>query len=290
MEIGTKESEMDVNKRLLKRHVDPELIKLFPLRDRTEAWNDPAKYKDLIESLQKEGDQINPTIVRKTDDPEKPYELIVGGRRLNACKHNGIRLLVQVKSLTDREAAKMVNEENSNREDSTAFEKALHAFNMWNSGLYEEQEALSIDLNIPKQTLSDRLTSAKISNHRFLYDLLTPHLEINVKKSIKVAQALGKQDTFKKVKEYIQKNFNQDSTLIGQPNKILDDVISFVESLGKKTTGTAGIVLETIKIDGSKAVIKRNRKGKITIKLEAFPEDSSDYFKRLEAEARKLLK
>lgn len=71
---------------------------------------------------------------------------------------------------------------------------------------------------------------------------------------------------------------------------IIRQAISFVESLGKKTTGTAGIVFETIKIDGSKAVIKRNRKGKITIELKAFPEDSKDYFKRLEAEATKLLK
>lgn len=109
--------------------VDPALCKPSPENSR--AYDD-LTYTDceeLIESIKSEGRQRIPAIVRKTDDPDKPFEVVAGLRRhfaiswLRANHFPEFRYLINVQELDDEAAFRLSDLENRARSDISDFER-----------------------------------------------------------------------------------------------------------------------------------------------------------------------
>lgn len=268
--------------------VNPELLKIFPLRDRTDDWDDPVMYKDLTDSMVEEGDQINPAVVRPTGEKDKPYELVIGWRRRKAAIFNNIRLLVEVRDLTDLECVELINEENEAREDRKPFETALYARKLWKSDLYKTQQELCAVLKIPQGTLSKRLAASEVSEHDFIYNILSPKTEILVNKSSKLSSPLQDEKVRGKVKKFCEEKLMQHP---GKPNKVLDQVIAFIDSMStKEPHSNLKPIDEAVKIDGVKAKVRRNRKGEIKIELPYLPENTDEFFAALSQRLAKIAK
>ena len=100
----------------------------FSLNPRT--WFDPQKLQELADSL-KANALIAPIIVREIPDKPEYYEVIVGARRVKACKLADIlEIRAEIRVLNDREALVLAKEENSNREDPSFIEDTISTLNL----------------------------------------------------------------------------------------------------------------------------------------------------------------
>lgn len=110
--------------------VDPSLCRPSPVNARDYAALTYADCADLIETLKSEGRQRTPAIVRPTDDPEQPYEIVAGLRRhwsicwLRANSYPDFKYLINVQKLDDEAAFRFSDLENRARTDITDLERA----------------------------------------------------------------------------------------------------------------------------------------------------------------------
>jgi hypothetical protein len=95
--------------------VDPYRCRLWPLHPRAQGRVNKESCKDLIRSIAAHG-QFTPALGRPViDDPEMDVEILCGSRRLFAARHLKLPILVQVRHLSDREAALAAELENKIR-------------------------------------------------------------------------------------------------------------------------------------------------------------------------------
>lgn len=111
--------------------VDPARCRIWEGHNRDYASLDETTCADLLESLQAQGRQEVPAIVRRvSDDPGLEFEVICGARRhwsitwLRAHGHPEFRFLVEPRELTDEEAFRLADLENRHRKDLSDFERA----------------------------------------------------------------------------------------------------------------------------------------------------------------------
>lgn len=124
--IGAMTDEVDYQKR---QWIDPALCKpsLENARDYSALTYEDCE--DLILSIRSEGRQRLPAVVRRTDDPERPYEIVTGLRRhwsiswLRANNYPEFRYLVEVQKLDDEAAFRLSDLENRARADITDLER-----------------------------------------------------------------------------------------------------------------------------------------------------------------------
>lgn len=93
-----------------------------PYQPRT--YFDDVKLKELADSIKEKG-VLQPVTVRKVEGASKPYELVMGERRLRASILAGVATISSiVRALTDGEAREIALVENLQRDDLTAIEEA----------------------------------------------------------------------------------------------------------------------------------------------------------------------
>lgn len=107
------------------RRVDPAKCRIRDGHNRRYDLLNEQRCKDLIDSIKAQGQQI-PAIVREVeDDPAFYYEIIAGSRRKWVAEHLDRPLLVEIRTLTDREAFQLADAENRTREDISDYERAI---------------------------------------------------------------------------------------------------------------------------------------------------------------------
>jgi len=145
--------------------VDIEKIETNPFQPRKEF--DEEKIDDLAQSIKTYG-LLQPVIVRPSG---KGYELVVGERRLMACKRLGWKTLqVMVQKLSDNAVATVALIENLQRENLTFMEEA------------EGYEKLINEFNLTQEVLAQRLGKSQSTIANKMRLLRFPD---NVKKALK---------------------------------------------------------------------------------------------------------
>lgn len=140
--------------------IDTKLCKPWRLANRLQEYLTPDSCSELIESIEKVGQQI-PALIRKSDEHEG-YELICGARRLFACKHLGIKIKAAVVTLTDKEALLAMDAENRPREDISPYERACDYKRWVNEGIYKNHTEIMEAIGIKKSMFSKIMALAEL--------------------------------------------------------------------------------------------------------------------------------
>lgn len=142
------------------RLIETEFCKPWHLANRIQDYLNPDSCSDLIESIQKVGQQI-PALVRKAPNGEG-YELICGARRLFACKHLGIKLKAAVVELSDKEALLAMDAENRPREDISPYERACDYKRWVETGIYKNYTEIMQSIGVKKSWFSQLMALADL--------------------------------------------------------------------------------------------------------------------------------
>lgn len=121
--------------RLVKRptmRLKPSECSIWPGNARDYSMLDEHRLRSLIDSILAENGNRIPAVVRKTSNPDRPYELIIGTRRhwaiawLNANHYPDIDLVAIVEDIDDEAAFRLADIENREREDISDLERGLN--------------------------------------------------------------------------------------------------------------------------------------------------------------------
>ena len=146
-----------------------EIISVSPFRCR--MWNGHERLegsinedtcREEIESVAKHGQRL-PVLARfiKTD-PAHDIELVYGARRLFVARHLNVPLLVEIRTLTDREAIVALDIENRMRKELSPYERGRSFQNWLRAGLFVSQDELARELNISASQVSRLLKLAQL--------------------------------------------------------------------------------------------------------------------------------
>ena len=106
------------------REIDPSRVRLWADHNRDYEALSEASCRDLIDSVRAHGQKL-PAVGRPAqDDPDIDLELVVGARRLWTARYLARPLLVEIRTLGDRDAFLLMDLENRNREDISDLERA----------------------------------------------------------------------------------------------------------------------------------------------------------------------
>jgi ParB family chromosome partitioning protein len=140
--------------------IDPEQCRPWRFADRPD--DEMGDLQQLAESIAQHGQQ-EPILVRPLlGDQHCDYEIIFGNRRWRACQHAKIKLLAQVRQLTDQQAALCQKEENEQREDLSDYAKAKSYQRQLENGIFTSEADLSKGLNISRKTLNDIMAFVRV--------------------------------------------------------------------------------------------------------------------------------
>ena len=148
--------------------IDPALCDVWAGNTRDVAALASPAFADLMESLQKVGQQV-PAIARiSPGDPDR-LEIVAGACRLTAIRrineergvHEQMRLLVDLRDLDDEAALKIVDAENRGRSDMSQFEKACF-YERAIPGIYATEQNLAAALGLNKSTVNRTLAIARL--------------------------------------------------------------------------------------------------------------------------------
>jgi len=128
--------------------VDPFRCKVWALHDRIEDHITQESCRTEIESFLEHG-QLVPALGRTiSSDPDHDIEVIYGARRLFVARHLNRPLLVELRTMSDKESIIAIDIENRQRADVSPYERGV-AFARWlRAGLFESQQDLAKALNV----------------------------------------------------------------------------------------------------------------------------------------------
>ncbi len=139
--------------------VDPGRCRVWADHDRRYDLLNEEACTDLIEGFQAQGQQI-PGIVREIkDDPDHDYEIIVGTRRHWTASYLGMPYMVEVQTLSDRQAFVLVDAENRQRQDISDYERAVFYANALKR-FYKTQREMAEAMQTSTAWLSEYLSLA----------------------------------------------------------------------------------------------------------------------------------
>lgn len=127
---------------------DPFRCRIWRFNDRIEQHVTEASCRAEIESVRRDG-QLIPAIGRAIEgDPDFDIEVVCGMRRLFVARHLNIPLHVELRGLTDRQAAVAVEAENTLRKQTSPYERGLWLAKLLRQGVFHSQDELARGLNI----------------------------------------------------------------------------------------------------------------------------------------------
>jgi len=132
------------------------------MHERQEETVDERTCANEIESIRQSG-QRKPAMGRRVcDDPSYDVEIITGTRRLFVARHLKIDLLVEIREISDREAAIESAIENSCRRDVSPYERGKGYATWLSGGLFASQEDLATSLKVSASQVSRLLKLSKL--------------------------------------------------------------------------------------------------------------------------------
>ena len=134
--------------------VSPFRCRVWAGHNRLEEQITEETCREEIQSFTVHG-QLIPVLARPLRaDPTHDYELIFGSRRLFVACHLNVALKLEVRELTDQEAAIALDIENRQRRDLSPYERGRSYFNWLREGLFASQEELARSLGISASQVS----------------------------------------------------------------------------------------------------------------------------------------
>jgi len=136
--------------------VDPDQISESAIQDRFDLQEG---LEEIVESIRNSGQQI-PVLLRQTSNGPKPFEVVYGRRRIEACRQLGIEVKAYINNLDDREALISQGLENAARLQRSFIEQAVYAQKLIDHGL-ARTDVMQI-LAVNQSSLSRMLTVTSI--------------------------------------------------------------------------------------------------------------------------------
>jgi len=168
--------------------VNPFRCRMWDLHDRLEAHINEGSCRAEIESFQRHG-QIVPALGRRLiGDPAHDYELICGGRRLFIARYLNKPLLIEVRSMSDREAIIAMDIENRHRQDISPYERGRSYVNWLRSGNFRSQDDIAKSLKISASQVSRLVKLARLPC--VVVDAFSAASEICESWGLEIAEAL----------------------------------------------------------------------------------------------------
>lgn len=150
------------------RWVDPAECRMWAFHNRDYDLLTEDNCRDLIDGMLAQGRQEFPAIVRRTGDPDQPYEVVCGARRhfavtwLRANNYPQFKYLVEMRELTDEEAFRLADIENRDREDISDYERAMDYADAVERYYGGKQKAMAARLEVSESWLSRYLHLARL--------------------------------------------------------------------------------------------------------------------------------
>jgi ParB family chromosome partitioning protein len=144
--IQRKISGIQESARLMKKPIirlKPSECSIWEGNARDYALLDYERLKDLIDSILAQGGNSVPAVVRRTSNPEQPYQVVVGTRRhwainwLNNNSYPQIEFTAIIEDIDDEAAFRLADIENRERQDVSDMERAKnykHALDTYYDG------------------------------------------------------------------------------------------------------------------------------------------------------------
>lgn len=142
--------------------VDPFRCRVWTMHGRQEETVNEETCADEIGSFRKAG-QRKPALGRRVcDDPSYDIEIIAGTRRLFVARYLKVNLIVDLRDISDREAAIESEIENLFRKDVSPYERGKGYARWLSAGLFASQGDLASALNVSASQVSRLLKLAKL--------------------------------------------------------------------------------------------------------------------------------
>lgn len=153
--------EADAGRKVLVK-VNPHRCRVWAGHDRLEEYIDEESCKSEISSVMNHG-QLSAVLGRPfKNDPAFDVELIFGARRLFVARALNVPLDVELRDLTDREAAICLDIENRHRRDVSPYERGMCYMRWIRAGLFSTQDQLAQSLKTSPSQISRLLAVAKL--------------------------------------------------------------------------------------------------------------------------------
>lgn len=125
---------------------DPFRCRVWDLSDRIEEYVTEESCRAEIASIERDG-QLVPVVGRVSrNDPDFDVEIVCGARRLFIARHLKVPIRVEIRELTDRQAAVAIETENSLRKQTSPYERGLWLAKLLRQGIYRSRDEMARDL------------------------------------------------------------------------------------------------------------------------------------------------
>lgn len=264
-ELAVKGAERSASQRQTIHFVDPKRCRPWKHHNRHASWYTRERCSDLIESLSK-GDQLEPALARKVEgEADYDYELIYGMRRRFACEVLGKPLKVVVTSLNDKLASVVMHQENFNRKDISAMERAISFTSQLREGVFGSVEELAQELGLSRPTVIQMVSAAEFIAIPQLARLLPDPTIVPVKPTYKLAVLAGDEAVKSVILKAAENLASRDQHLGMSPTKIL----AYLADAPARSSRVSKRPLKKDYNVGAtgKMIVTRSKKGEVTLKF-----------------------
>lgn len=141
---------------------DPFRCRVWDLNDRIEEYVTEESCRAEIASVDRDG-QLVPVVGRQLrGNPDFDIEIICGARRLFIARHLRIPIRVEIRELTDRQAAVAIQTENSLRKQTSPYERGMWLATLLRQGIYRSRDEMARDLRITPTQVTRLLKFAEL--------------------------------------------------------------------------------------------------------------------------------
>ena len=236
--------------------------RLWEYNDRIYEGLSMENCKSLVDDLQMNS-QLQPVIARRDPDGKKAYQIIIGTRRFWACSHIPAKeIKLALIDVDDKQAYKIMRSENEERDDTTAYEKAVNAKKVIAEIYAGKQKDYCLENNIGEGTLSNWMAIADMDQD--IMSVISNKFEIGVKQAIQLRSLMNKSA---KVKKAILEKTRELKGENIETAKAMKDLI--VTGKGALQLRSGKPIEKTYSLAGDKkgVVVKQATSGVISIKV-----------------------
>ncbi|MBS7671376.1 ParB/RepB/Spo0J family partition protein [Croceicoccus gelatinilyticus] len=175
---------------IVEKAVDPDLVDVWEGNPRYQNQLNPEKLQDLIESMRAQG-QLIPAAARRNGER---YEIIYGSRRLFAAKwlkangYPSFKFKLQIFVVDDETAFRLADEENRNRSDVSAIERARSYADALKAHYNGRQDILAEKLGMGTASMSRFMTIATIPSE--ITDVIPNLSDLSIREAYSLAKLL----------------------------------------------------------------------------------------------------
>jgi ParB family transcriptional regulator, chromosome partitioning protein len=143
--------------------VSPFRCRMWALHDRHDANITEKTCREMIESFLAHG-QLMPVLGRQLTrrETEHDVELIYGARRLFVAQHINVPIKVELRALSDRDAAVAMDIENRQRADISPYERGMSYLRWLRAGHFQSQDDIARALRVSASQVSRLLKLARL--------------------------------------------------------------------------------------------------------------------------------